>query len=343
MFTRRHTMNGFAAAAALAVGAGLLVTAALATPPGENGQIAFTRYASGVKGGEGKRGSIYTIGVNGKGERRVTRPPVGASDVAPDWSPDGSRIVFERQFEDKPYEIWSVRPDGSDLRKIDPGCPPGTPASQVCEEGTPAWSPDGKRIAFGNPYGALEEIAGETWIDFFALALMDADGSDRRQLTKPGKHAWGDTEPVWSPDGTRIAFMRWNFNAAPRNKRAIFVLDVASGTARRVTPWNLNAGDHPDWSPDGRRILFRSASHDLFGNLYTVRPDGTGLTRLTRFNRKLEVLSSSFSPDGKFIVVARSGRGGLPDLFVMRSNGTKLMQLTRTARWDSHPDWGPAR
>ena len=341
---RLFPLRGLAlvAMAALAALVGTLAGSASATPPGKNGVVAFTRYAIAVKGGEGRSGAIFTIGVDGKGERQVTRPPAGASDVTPDWSPDGSRIVFGREFDDKPYEVWSVRPDGSNLRRIDPGCPPGIPASQICEEDSPAWSPDGKQIVFGNPYGGLEEIAGDTWIDFFAIAVMDTDGSNRRQLTHPGRHQYEDSEPVWSPDGKRIAFRRWNGTARPRNKQAIFVLDVARGDVRRVTPWNLEAGDHPDWSPDGRRILFRSAASDLFGDVYTVRPDGTGLTQLTRFSSRLEVLSSSFSPDGKSIVLSRTGKGGLPDLFVMRSNGTKLRQLTRTAKWDSHPDWGPA-
>ena len=170
---------------------------------------------------------------------------------------------------------------------------------------------------------------------------MDADGSNRRQLTYPGRHQYEDSEPVWSPDGKRIAFRRWNGTAAPRDKRAIFVLDVATGSVRRLTPWRLDAGDHPDWSPDGRRILFRSAASDLFGDIYTVRPDGSGLKKVADFAPKIEVLSSSFSPDGKWIVFSRTGRGGLPDLFVMRSDGTKIRQLTRTARWDSASDWGP--
>jgi Tol biopolymer transport system component len=325
--------------------AAFLVTPAPATPPGKNGQIAFTRYEQGDRGGHPTRGSIYTIGVDGKGERRVTHAPAGVSDEQPDWSPDGSRIVFTREFDDKPYEVWSVRPDGSDLRQIDPGCPPGIPSSQICEEIGPAWSPNGKRIAFGNAFGKLKTVRGEEWIEVLAIAVMDADGSNRRQLTQLRRPTSSeDHDPVWSPDGARIAFMRWNSTASPPNGKAIFVVDADGSGLRRVTPWELDAGDHPDWSPDGRRILFRSPSSKIFGsNIYTIRPDGTGLTQLTRFGGNVEVLSSSYSSDGKWIVFSRSGRGGLPDLFVMRTDGTGIRQLTRTARWDSTPDWGPAK
>jgi Tol biopolymer transport system component len=329
--------------ALVAVVMGILAVSAGATPPGKNGQIAFTRYAKGQPGGDPSYGSIFTIGTDGRGERRVTRPPAGASDTQPDWSKDGSRIVCTREFDAKPFEVWSIRPDGSDLRRIDPGCPRGISAGQICEEDAPAWSPDGTQIAFGNPYGGLEEIGGETWIDYLPLAVMAADGSNLRHLTHPRRHEFEDSEPVWSPDGTRIAFRRLNGTAAPRGKQAIFVHDLASGADRRVTPWSLNAGDRPDWSPDGRRILFRSTTSELYGPLYTVRPDGTGLKQMTHFQARTEVLSSSFSPDGKFIVFSRSGKGGLPDLFVRRSDGTGIRQLTRTARWDSTPDWGPAK
>jgi TolB protein len=315
-----------------------LAAASSATPPGKNGLIAFTRYADANR----SSGSIYVINANGKGERRVTRAPAGARDTQPDWSPDGSRIVFERQYEDKPYEVFSVRPDGSGLTQIDPGCPTGE-EKNFCEEDGPAWSPDGRRIAFVNGFGGLKFISGEEWIEVSAISLMNADGSAVRQLTQLERPTSSeDHEPVWSPSGKQIAFVRLNSTAKPRNRQAIFVMNADGSGVRRVTPWSLNAGDHPDWSPDGRRILFRSTTSDLYGPLYTVRPNGTGLKQLTSFKPGIEVLSASFSPDGRSIVSSRSGKGRLPDLFVMRSDGKKIRQLTRTTLWDSAPDWGPA-
>ena len=89
------------------------------------------------------------------------------------------------------------------------------------------------------------------------------------------------------------------------------------------------------------RILFRSPTDEFAGsNLYTVRPDGTGLKQLTHFPPATEVLSASYSPDGKWIVLSKTGRTGLPDLFAVGPDGTGLRQITRTSAWDSAPDWG---
>jgi Tol biopolymer transport system component len=329
-------MRAVAILLAAAVGSTLAVSAA-ATPPGANGRIAFSRVV-------GESSSLYVVDANGQNERRITRVKAPVRDTQPDWSADGSRIVFERDTGQN-LETWTVRPDGSGLRRIDPGCPEGVTKDEICEQNSPAVSPDGRKVAYANPHGDLKQIGGEEWIEVGAIAVMNADGSGMRQLTQLSTPTSSeDLHPFWSPNGKRIGFVRLNSTARPQGKQAIFVMNADGTGVRRVTPWSLGAGDHPDWSPDGRWILFRAHEQDGFAgaDLYRVHPDGTGLRQLTSFAPEVEVLSASFAPDGSSIVFSRTGKGGLPDLFVMRSDGKEIRQLTKTARWDSAPDWGPA-
>ncbi len=246
--------------------------------------------------------------------------PAGSNivDVHPDWSADGKRVAFERQCTSKPDEVFAVNADGSGLRQLDPGCPEGIPATQICEEEGPAYSPDGKQVAFGWAYGRLKQIRGEEWIEALGVAVMDAGGRNVRLLTQLQRPTSAeDRQPVWSPDGRRIAFTRQNSTARPYDGRAIFVIPSAGGKARQVTPWRLDAGDHPDWSPNGRRILFRAPANDEFlgSNLYTIGADGSRLKRLTHFGSASGPLSSSYSPDGRWVVFGRISIGKLPDLY----------------------------
>lgn len=124
-------------------------------------------------------------------------------------------------------------------------------------------------------------------------------------------------------------------------------MNADGSNQRRITRWSLRGGDHPDWSPDGKRIVFHSnqeGPENVSGNIYTVRPNGTGLRQLTHARGgAVQYLSSSFSPNGKWITFAKkpgSGKNGNVDVFVMRANGTGLRNVTHSAIWDSAPDWG---
>ena len=116
-----------------AVGIGALVSNAEATAPGKNGGIAFKRYLDSGR----STGAIFTVDASGKAERQVTRPEAGVVDDQPDWSPDGSLLVFERGVPDSPFAIYTrqarwVGPDAAQpavrLR-----------ARSQCEDG--AWAP----------------------------------------------------------------------------------------------------------------------------------------------------------------------------------------------------------
>ena len=79
------------------------------------------------------------------------------------------------------------------------------------------------------------------------------------------------------------------------------------------------------------------------GDIYTIRPDGTGLRRLTHFPPTVRLGELGFSPDAKRIVFTKGGADNNRDLFVMRTDGTGVEQITRTALSENGPDWGPDR
>jgi Tol biopolymer transport system component len=322
---------------------------AAATPPGENGRIAFTRYTDATR----SEGAIFTIGSDGRSERRVTSPPRGFVDQHPDWSPDGARIVFERCLGTRrsPCRVATVRADGGDLRLLTRSC--RRPTTRACAEiRGPAFSPDGRRIVFealwgtdlAKPYGECPVLCGNDQLEHADLLIMDNDGTNVRRIAGLGGWRGDFDRPQFSPDGKRLVVERRNsWRSKPKGGSALFVLNIDGSGLRQITPWKLAAGDGPDWSPDGTRVLFRAPRTGEFrgSNLYTVRPDGTGLRQVTRVGAAVEILSASYAPDGKWIVFARTGLGGLPDLFVVRPDGSGLQQLTRTRAWESAPDWGP--
>jgi TolB protein len=297
-------------------------SAAWATTPGKNGKLVFRRYLDK----EQTWGALFTANPDGTGVRQVTRPAKGVLDSEPEWSPDGSKIAFERAAVGaRRVQIYTANADGTGLKRIRP--------SAACDGGeAPAWSPDGAQIVF---------------LCHFRIVIVNADGTDPRLVTSGSRPTWWDGDPQFSPDGTRIVFQRIDPRAKPHGGFALYIVNADGTGERRLTPWALRAGDHPDWSPDGNRILFRSNINGPAGvsaNLYTIRPDGTGLTQLTSARGgRVQNLSASFSPDGKWITFSRTpgtGKDGNADVFVMRANGTDVRNVTRSEIWDSATDWG---
>lgn len=328
---------------------GTAATAALATPPGKNGDIAYRGYLDANR----TTGAIFTIRPDGTGVRQVTRPPRRVIDQFPDWSPDGRTIAFHRMVPCNPNRprngldgtcdlVYTVRADGTGMKPLVPcAFDASRPYPESCVGAhTPAWSSDGSKLAF--TYSLVNRDYSGSFNLEKAIWIVNRDGSGRRQLTQlePGT-SW-DAGPQWSPDDTKIVFTRADL---AKKQDATFSVEVESGDVSQVTPWALRAGGDPEWSPDGNWIVFVGHPQDGSENVYKVRPDGTGLTNLTKQRASgHHYLSSSFSPDGKLIVSARTPGAGPnrhADLVLMKPDGSKLRLLTKTARWESSVDWGP--
>ena len=161
----------------------------------------------------------------------------------------------------------------------------------------PAWSPDGRRIAFVSNRDGDQEI----------FTVGSRGGAVQRVTASPA----GDIGPAWSPDGRRIAFRSdrdGNFEIYTANTDGSGIVRVTNAPA---------ADSWPAWSPDGSRIAFASGRD---GNLeiYTANPDGMGLVRVT--NTRAAENFPKLSPDGSRIVF--SDRDGNFELYTARVDGS---------------------
>jgi Tol biopolymer transport system component len=343
-------MNKLLGSIAVLAALGTAATAGWATPPGENGEIAYRGYLDVRRA----TGAIFTIRPDGTKVRRVTRPPRRVIDQFPDWSPDGRMIAFHRMVPCSPNGrrngldgtcdlVYTVRVDGTGLNALVPcAFDASRPYPESCVGAhTPAWSSDGSKLAFtyslvNRDYSGSLNVQRAIWV-------VDADGTGLRQVTQLAPGTSWDLGPQWSPDDSKLVFTRVDL---ARKQDALFTVDIESGDVFQVTAWALHAGGDPEWSPDGKWIILVAQSREGSENVYKIRPDGTGLTKLTKEKATgFHYLSSSFSPDGKRIVSARrpAQADGAADLVVMNADGSKLRRITKTKLWESSVDWGPAR
>lgn len=222
----------------------------------DGSQIAFASNRDGAEG-------IYTMAADGSGVRRRT---LGAHAGAPAWSPDGSTLAFEL-LHDGRHQVAIVGRAGGNSDTVFEGLP-GDQADTVVvflpdgpgHDGQPDWSPDGQRLAF-----ASDRIAFDIGLDIYT---MNADGTDQTLRTHgsffpfhwPGLQL--SQHPVWSPDGTMIAYVRGSmingydmrFQVAVMSADGVFIKDV-------VWAGDISGMEAPDpgainWSPDGRGIAY---------------------------------------------------------------------------------------
>ncbi len=228
-------------------------------------------------------------------------------------------------------EIYVMDADGQNQRRLT-----NNPAS----DHSPAWSPDGKQIAFVSERDG--HVAKHGWFTS-EIYVMNADGGNPQNLTNDPAD---DRDPSWSPDGKRIVFASDRDNDRGHNIE-IYVMDAEGGNLQNLTN-NLTEDESPSWSPDGERIVFsaRREGHveNKFGityEIYVMDSDGGNQQRLTE-NRNNDG-SPLWSPDGERIVFESDRKGEFEnyDIYVMDADGGNLQKLTNIRGWDSSPSWSP--
>ena len=284
---------------------------------------------------------VYVVNPDGTGLAQIANS--SGVEQNPRWSPDGDQIAFESNRDGVGnVEIYVVHVGTSALVNL---------SDDAAIDGPFSWAPDGTSIAFfsnrdpfGIYIGKLDgtppfRIGGGTnpeWssdvsrIVVDGMWVMNADGTDPVKLTDD---LGLDYQAAWSPDGSRIAFMRETDSG-----QDIYVVDSDGSDMRALTStgWS-QAEEHPTWSPDGTRIVFDvvsgpTSSHGLYG----MSADGSGVTRLA------DGRAPSWSPDGSQIAFA-SSRDGNNEIYVMNADGSEQTRLTNSDASDLYPVWSPSR
>ena len=252
---------------------------------------------------------INLVGRDGESTIRLTNS--AGDDLSPRWSPDGKRLAFISHRNGQP-EVYLMNADGTNPTRI---------TSNSYEDRMGDWSPDQEWLVF---YTVGRE---EGW----GLWLRNPDGVNLVHLT-----SGQEKDPVWSPDGKHIAFVR----IEDENSDVYVVTRSGDGNWQDDTVLTrLTRHEAPDlapaWSPDSKSIAFVSF-RDGSAEIYTVPLDGLKPLRLTI--NVADDLDPQWSPDGKRIAFV-SHVYGASEIVVMDANGENQRRLTNNDSEDRSPRW----
>lgn len=264
---------------------------------------------------------IYTMNADGTDVRQLTNTP--GRDLEPDWSPDGTAIVFT-SARDNPnsVQLYLMNSDGSNQQPLMPFV--------AADYLGAAWSPDGERIAFyTNVDGNME------------VYTVRKDGSD---LTNLSRHPSNDMMPDWSPDGQRLLFV-----SERDGNRELYVMNADGSNQVRLTD-SFESELRPRWSPDGKTILFQQSTVDDQSDLYVMDAPSASVAGPIDETARLLTLpivrdeSPNWALDGQKIIFS-SDRDTEPqgtlnwELYVMNPDGSDVVRLTYSAEMDRFPAW----
>jgi Tol biopolymer transport system component len=254
------------------------------------GEEAWIAYQTIKGGGEG----VWLIHPDGTDDHEVaTDAP--AEHLHPDWSPDGTQLLFTSRGDKDDLYVWDVAAEKS--------TPLWDCADPCVGDDEAVWSPDGLRIAFVR---AMEPFQDD--VPSCALMLGDPASGHVKPITKTVSCLDRPTFPHWSKDGTRIAYYRGVYEGDTTLSTALYVWDARTANETKLTEDTLFAGDS-DWSAGDEWLIFSTYPLNDFqccqvSNLYRIHHDGSGLEQLTEeTSDSRRFTQPRYTPEGERLVV----------------------------------------
>jgi Tol biopolymer transport system component len=310
---RRRLGAMFTLASALVIAG---VGVAHATFPGPNGRIAFWDFASQ---------QIYAVNPDGSRLTQLTHTGSKRGADSPSWSADGRHLLFDMfPFDTGLTRIWVMRADGSHEHRV-------ASSSKRFVDQVPTYTRSGRHIVFSRCRG---EVCG--------IWKMRSNGTHKRALTPFREvNETVDAAPSVSPNGRRIVFTRFLKDGI---EARVFMMRIDGSHLHPLTPPHFEGGS-PDWMPNGDRIVFTSNSFRTGSSVFTIRPDGRGIHRLTPSRYPHNDAAATFSPRGNriaFISDRNYPDACCNDLFEMDADGSaeEMIDVGLTNPGILDPAWG---
>jgi TolB protein len=246
-------------------------------------------------------------------------------------SPDGKKIVFEIKIEGV-YQLFIMNPDGSGQVQI---------TRDAANHDTPAWSPDGRKIAYVSDRGGHSAIYVLNVGDVFEGSTGQRPVATQAVATTLGEKITDDRHeyihPSWSPDSGRIIYCS-DDDLKPPAKNASEIFSIALKTRQVTTLISGGTNTYPSWSPDGKKIVFRRMLGEMNSEVFVANGDGSEARNLS--NHPAFDGWPAWSPDGTMIAFG-SNRNANYQIWIMKADGTDVRLLANTEGRATEPRWAP--